>query len=197
MGIVLGPNQYGKAENRVVRVYRDTARHEIRDLNVSTSLRGDFAAAHSPATSPPCCPPTPRRTPRSPSPRSTASPRPRTTPSPSAAASSRRRRRRPTRGCRSRSTPGTGSVAPDHAFVRRGGEIRTTVVDVSARRTRGVRPPGPGRAEVDRVGVQGLPGRRVHHSRRGRRPHPRHVARAVAVRRGPTDWNAAYAPSGS
>jgi urate oxidase len=47
MGIVLGPNQYGKAENRVVRIYRDTDRHEIRDLNVSTSLRGDFAAAHT------------------------------------------------------------------------------------------------------------------------------------------------------
>ena len=46
MGIALGPNQYGKAENRVVRVYRDTDRHEIRDLNVSTSLRGDFTAAH-------------------------------------------------------------------------------------------------------------------------------------------------------
>ncbi len=47
MGIVLGPNQYGKSENRVVRIVRDTARHEIRDLNVSTSLRGDFAAAHT------------------------------------------------------------------------------------------------------------------------------------------------------
>ena len=46
MGIALGPNQYGKAENRVVRIYRDTDRHEIRDLNVSTSLRGDFTAAH-------------------------------------------------------------------------------------------------------------------------------------------------------
>lgn len=46
MGIVLGPNRYGKAENRVVRIVRDTPRHEIRDLNVSTSLRGDFAAAH-------------------------------------------------------------------------------------------------------------------------------------------------------
>jgi len=46
MGIVLGPNQYGKAENRVVRLYRDTPRHEIRDVNVSTALRGDFAAAH-------------------------------------------------------------------------------------------------------------------------------------------------------
>lgn len=46
MGIVLGPNQYGKAENRVVRIYRDSDRHEIRDVNVSTSLRGDFSAAH-------------------------------------------------------------------------------------------------------------------------------------------------------
>jgi urate oxidase len=46
MGISLGANQYGKAENRVVRIYRDSARHEIVDLNVSTSLRGDFAAAH-------------------------------------------------------------------------------------------------------------------------------------------------------
>ncbi|HKC28853.1 MAG TPA: urate oxidase [Jatrophihabitans sp.] len=47
MGISLGANQYGKAETRVVRIYRDSARHEIVDLNVSTSLRGDFAAAHS------------------------------------------------------------------------------------------------------------------------------------------------------
>lgn len=46
MGIVLGPNQYGKSEIRVLRVYRDTARHEIRDLNVSTALRGRFDDAH-------------------------------------------------------------------------------------------------------------------------------------------------------
>jgi urate oxidase len=46
MGIVLGEDQYGKAETRVVRVYRDTDRHEIRDLNVSTALRGDFSAAY-------------------------------------------------------------------------------------------------------------------------------------------------------
>src|SRR3954447_4386366 len=44
---VLGANQYGKAENRVVRIVRDTPRHEIRDLNVSTSLRGDFTEAHT------------------------------------------------------------------------------------------------------------------------------------------------------
>jgi urate oxidase len=42
----LGANQYGKAENRIVRIYRDSARHEIVDLNVSTTLRGDFEAAH-------------------------------------------------------------------------------------------------------------------------------------------------------
>ncbi|MET0740040.1 MAG: factor-independent urate hydroxylase [Candidatus Nanopelagicales bacterium] len=47
MGIVLGPNQYGKAENRVVRVYRDQPRHVVRDLNVSTALRGDFGDAHT------------------------------------------------------------------------------------------------------------------------------------------------------
>ena len=46
MGIVLGPNRYGKAESRVVRIVRDTARHEIRDLTVSSALRGDFTAAH-------------------------------------------------------------------------------------------------------------------------------------------------------
>ncbi|MGN2635593.1 factor-independent urate hydroxylase [Nocardia takedensis] len=44
--IVLSDNRYGKAENRIVRVYRDAARHEIRDLNVSTVLRGDFADAY-------------------------------------------------------------------------------------------------------------------------------------------------------
>lgn len=47
MGIVLGPNRYGKAETRVVRIVRDTPRHEIRDLNVTTALHGAFAAAHT------------------------------------------------------------------------------------------------------------------------------------------------------
>ena len=46
MGIVLGDNRYGKAETRVVRIVRDTPRHEIRDRNVSTALRGDFVDAH-------------------------------------------------------------------------------------------------------------------------------------------------------
>ena len=47
MAIHLGANQYGKAESRVVRIYRDTPRHQIRDLNVSSALRGQFEAAHT------------------------------------------------------------------------------------------------------------------------------------------------------
>ncbi|HEY1640517.1 MAG TPA: urate oxidase [Streptosporangiaceae bacterium] len=46
MGIVLGPQQYGKAETRVVRISRDDDWHQIRDLNVTTALRGDFSQAH-------------------------------------------------------------------------------------------------------------------------------------------------------
>ena len=47
MAIVLGPNQYGKAEVRVVAVDRTTPQHQLVDLDVSTSLRGDFTAAHT------------------------------------------------------------------------------------------------------------------------------------------------------
>lgn len=44
--IVLGKNQYGKAEVRLVKVTRDTDRHQIEDLNVSSQLHGDFTKAH-------------------------------------------------------------------------------------------------------------------------------------------------------
>ncbi len=44
--IILGANQYGKAEVRLVKITRDTDRHEIEDLNVTSQLRGDFQAAH-------------------------------------------------------------------------------------------------------------------------------------------------------
>ncbi|MFT4305606.1 MAG: urate oxidase [Microbacterium sp.] len=40
VAVRLGPNKYGKAENRVVRIVRDTPRHEIADLNVTSQLRG-------------------------------------------------------------------------------------------------------------------------------------------------------------
>ncbi|RSM41394.1 urate oxidase [Amycolatopsis balhimycina DSM 5908] len=46
MGITLGPNQYGKAEVRLVTVRRDGPVHHLKDLTVSTSLRGELAATH-------------------------------------------------------------------------------------------------------------------------------------------------------
>ncbi|MEV5568884.1 factor-independent urate hydroxylase [Spirillospora sp. NPDC052269] len=46
MAIVLGPNRYGKAEVRVVRVTRDGGIHRIKDLNVSISLSGDMEDVH-------------------------------------------------------------------------------------------------------------------------------------------------------
>jgi urate oxidase len=42
---VLGPNRYGKAEVRVVRVTRGE-QHELRDWNVSIALSGDMTAVH-------------------------------------------------------------------------------------------------------------------------------------------------------
>ena len=47
MTVVLGPNQYGKAEVRVVAVDRSAPQHRLVDLNVSSSLRGDFTASHT------------------------------------------------------------------------------------------------------------------------------------------------------
>ncbi|WP_431996903.1 factor-independent urate hydroxylase [Streptomyces fungicidicus] len=46
MPTTLGQNQYGKAENRVVRITRDGATHHIKDLNVSVALSGDMEEVH-------------------------------------------------------------------------------------------------------------------------------------------------------
>ena len=46
MAVHLGPNQYGKAENRLVTVSREGSVHHLRDLTVSTALRGELAATH-------------------------------------------------------------------------------------------------------------------------------------------------------
>ncbi|MFC4031046.1 factor-independent urate hydroxylase [Streptomyces polygonati] len=42
----LGPNQYGKAETRVVRIVRDGATHRVKDLNVSVALSGAMDDVH-------------------------------------------------------------------------------------------------------------------------------------------------------
>ncbi|SDC45914.1 factor-independent urate hydroxylase [Streptomyces prasinopilosus] len=46
MPTMLGQNQYGKAEIRVVRITRDGATHHIKDLNVSVALSGDMEDVH-------------------------------------------------------------------------------------------------------------------------------------------------------
>ncbi|GAA2983351.1 factor-independent urate hydroxylase [Kitasatospora sp. NPDC006786] len=56
MAHVLGQNQYGKAENRIVRIHRDSSRHEIKDLNVSVSLRGEFEDVHLTGSNANCLP---------------------------------------------------------------------------------------------------------------------------------------------
>ncbi|MEV6769216.1 factor-independent urate hydroxylase [Nocardia sp. NPDC051030] len=46
MSIKLGPNRYGKAEVRVVRVTKTSTKHQLRDLNVSVALSGDMEEVH-------------------------------------------------------------------------------------------------------------------------------------------------------
>lgn len=46
MPTILGQNQYGKAENRVVRITRDGATHHIKDLSVSVALSGAMEEVH-------------------------------------------------------------------------------------------------------------------------------------------------------
>jgi urate oxidase len=46
MAIVLGANQYGKAEVRMVYVDRSSPVHQITDVNVTSQLIGDFSDTH-------------------------------------------------------------------------------------------------------------------------------------------------------
>ncbi|MFI1796497.1 factor-independent urate hydroxylase [Streptomyces sp. NPDC020379] len=43
---ILGQNQYGKAETRVLKVTRDGDTHHLKDLNVSVALSGDMEDVH-------------------------------------------------------------------------------------------------------------------------------------------------------
>ena len=136
MGIVLGPNRYGKAESRVVRIVRDTPRHEIRDLNVSTSLRGDFAAAHTDGDQSQVLPTDTQKN------TAFAFAKSHGVSSPEDYALALGRRLLEATPVAEGATvrveeyawdrvPVDGS-GHDHAFVRRGGEVRTTTVDVTA-----------------------------------------------------------------
>src|ERR687893_1134468 len=44
--IVLDQSSYGKSDIRLVKVKRDTSRHEITDVRVDVALTGDFEAAY-------------------------------------------------------------------------------------------------------------------------------------------------------
>lgn len=46
MSVIVGANQYGKAEVRMVAVTRRPDRHELADLNVSIALSGDLEDVH-------------------------------------------------------------------------------------------------------------------------------------------------------
>lgn len=135
MAIRLGANTYGKSESRVVRIVRDTARHEIRDLNVSTSLRGDFEAAHVAGDQAAVLP--------TDSQKNTAFAYAKehgvdSIEDYALALGQRLLEATPAaRGCHTRVEEfswdrietGEASGGHDHAFVRRGGEVRTTEVD--------------------------------------------------------------------
>lgn len=140
MGIVLGPNRYGKAECRVVRIVRDTPRHEIRDLTVSTALRGDFAAAHVAGDQSQVLPTdTQKNTAFAFAKRHGVS-----SPEDYALALARRllEATPAATGATIRVDEHAWDRIPvdgaghDHAFVRRGGEVRTTEVDLTAEGSR-------------------------------------------------------------
>ncbi|MGF1471631.1 MAG: factor-independent urate hydroxylase [Rubrobacteraceae bacterium] len=44
--IALGQNNYGKADVRLVKVYRDGGRHDLTETRVDLTQEGDFEAAH-------------------------------------------------------------------------------------------------------------------------------------------------------
>ena len=53
MAIVLGANQYGKAEVRMVYVDRSSPVHQITDVNVTSQLSGTSSTPTSPARTTP------------------------------------------------------------------------------------------------------------------------------------------------
>jgi urate oxidase len=139
LGIVLGPNRYGKAENRVVRIYRDSPRHEIRDLNVSTSLRGDFSDAHVTGDQSHVLPTDTQKNTAF----AYAKEHGVSSPEDYAIALARRLLHATPAATGARveveeypwDRITVGGEGHDHAFLRRGGGIRTTVADVTAEET--------------------------------------------------------------
>ena len=167
MGIVLGDNRYGKAETHVVRVVRDTPRHEIRDLVVSTALRGDFAAAHDSGDQAAVLPTDTQKN------TVLAYAKEVGVASPEAFATALARHFvddvAPVSSARvavdehAWDRASVDGAPHDHTFVRRGTDVRTAAVTAESRHdARGVRAARPGAAQVDRLGVPRLPHRLLH-----------------------------------
>jgi urate oxidase len=141
MGIVLGANQYGKAENRVVRVVRDTPRHRIVDRNVSTALRGDFTAAHTAGDQSAVLPTDTQKNtafayaleygPKPPEDYATALGRRLLEATPAARSAQIRVEEYPWDRIDVDIDGNVGQAGHDHAFVRRGGDVRTCIVTVT------------------------------------------------------------------
>ena len=192
MTTVLGPNSYGKSRVRLVKVTRRPDRHDLRDLTVDVALEGDFAAAHTAgdntgllATD------TMRNTVYALAQghddvddieRFGIAPR-------------RALRRRRARGHARARAPRRAPVGAAHGR-RRAGPARVPArraaatgsrPSPAARRALGRgRDRRPRRAQDHRLGLGGLPARRVHLAPRDRRPHHGHGGhRAVDLRRRP------------
>ena len=178
MTTVLGQNQYGKAETRVVRITRDGATHHIKDLNVSVALSGDMDEVHLlRVATPTCCRPTPPRTRCTPSPRSTASSPPSSSASTWPGTSSTSQRADPPgpdpdRGVRlgahraGRRQPGRRGGTPSSATARRPAPPRSPTTARTGRSSPGCKDLMV--HELHRLGVLGL--RQGHATPPSRRP---------------------------
>ena len=188
MAITFGDNQYGKAEVRLVHITRDGDRHQIKDLNVSTALRGDFADAHLAGDN--------AKVVATDTQKNTVYAFAQQYGVGEIEEFGLRLGRHFVddfewvTGAQVRIEEyGWDRITVDgaehgHAFSRAGGGTRTTVVTIDGPRAWVVSGPDrSGRAQVDRVGVLGIPARPVHLAGRDHGPHPGHRGhRALAVR---------------
>ena len=172
----LHAHQYGKAETRLVRIYRDSPRHEIRDLNVTTALRGDFEAAYL-AGRPVEGPADRHAEEHGLRVRQVARRRLDRGVRPRSRAALRRRTSQPVSGARVEIEEFAwvraivDGAEHDHTWIRSGQEVRTAAITVDAdRRARDRRPRTSWCSSRPASEFAGLPARRVHDPRETPRP---------------------------
>lgn len=114
-----------------MRIYRDTVRHEIRDLNVTSSLRGDFDAAHVTGDQHTVLPTDSQKHTIFAYAATHSDGSVRTTASRSHATSSTPSTRCPPRASRSRTSPGSVSAIIRTRGPGKGSEVRTAAITVT------------------------------------------------------------------